>query len=58
VEDAYHQDYQTRGRIAVTIKNLGSPDSLEISVADNGIGFDRAQHLAHQNGGRRVSHTE
>jgi hypothetical protein len=46
VEDAYGDQYQARGRIIVTIKNLKSPDSLNITIADNGIGFDARRYDA------------
>jgi hypothetical protein len=46
VEDAYGDQYQTRGRIIVTFNNLKSPDSLNIMIADNGIGFDARRYDA------------
>ena len=46
VEDAYSDKYQVQGRIIVTIKNLKNPDTLEITIADNGIGFDARRYDA------------
>ena len=46
VEDAYRDMYQARGRIIVTIKNLKDPDTLDITIADNGIGFDTRRYDA------------
>ena len=46
VEDAYGDQYQARGRIIVNIKDLKSPDALDITVADNGIGLDGRRYDA------------
>ncbi|WP_373090005.1 ATP-binding protein [Sneathiella sp.] len=41
IEDAFGDAlYQSQGSIAVTIRNLRSPDEIEIIVDDNGIGLE------------------
>ena len=40
VEDAFGQEYQQRGEIAVTLASVKSPDTIEITVADNGVGLE------------------
>lgn len=41
IEDAFGDPlYQSRGTISVTIRNLRSPDDIEIIVDDNGIGLE------------------
>lgn len=39
VEDAFHDDYQNRGEIAVSIISAQADSGIEIIVADNGIGL-------------------
>jgi hypothetical protein len=40
VEDAYQDQYQSRGKINVTITNQRVPSDIEINIADNGVGLD------------------
>jgi DNA topoisomerase VI subunit B len=40
VEDAHRAQYQELGRIIVTIVSIKTPKSVQITVADNGIGLD------------------
>lgn len=39
VEDKFGNDYQTRGRITVSITGVKSADEITISVDDNGVGL-------------------
>lgn len=39
VEDAFGNNYQTQGRIAVTITSPRAPTEIEIIVSDNGVGL-------------------
>ena len=40
VEDAFGDQYQQQGKITVTIANPRSPDDIEITVDDNGVGLE------------------
>jgi len=39
-EDLFAEKFQEKGRITVTVCNIGSPDLIEIIVKDNGTGLD------------------
>lgn len=46
VEDAFGDQYQQQGKITVTITNPRSPDDIEITVDDNGVGLEPARFEA------------
>lgn len=46
VEDAFGDQYQQQGKITVTIANPRSPDDIEITVDDNGVGLEPARFEA------------
>lgn len=46
VEDAFGDQYQRHGKITVTITNPRSPDHIEITVDDNGVGLEPARFEA------------
>lgn len=46
VEDAFGYQYQEKGLITVTITNPRSPDDIEITVNDNGVGLEPARFEA------------
>lgn len=46
VEDAFGDQYQQQGKITVTITNSRSPDDIEITVDDNGVGLEPARFEA------------
>lgn len=46
VEDAFGDEYQTRGNITVTIRNPRAPADIEIFVSDNGVGLDQPRFEA------------
>jgi len=46
IEDAYGEDFQSKGKILVTFANISTPDNLQVDISDNGIGLDNSRFEA------------